>query len=179
MTEERPIRMLCEVADKLRPLESDPPCQHWLCSDATYSYCWPCARLARWFEMDRMGPLPPPSEWYNRSEVEEEINEGIDGGDWYSGESDTPQSCEMCHRLLRFSLTSYGCSYTLEGFEAESIGPETLANPDAVYELRQMLDQGAWDKDDELTAELVRTATRVNEILASRAALTEVTGGEG
>lgn len=166
---ERPIKLLCEVADMIHPFASDPPCQHWLCSDATYSYCWPCARLARWFEMDRVGPPPPPMPWYDRTEIDEEIVEGIDGGDWYSGESDTPQSCEMCHCLLRFSLTSYGVSYTMEGFEAPSIGPELFDNANAVYEIEQMLNHGAWDKDPELVAALMDTAEAVKAAFASRA----------
>lgn len=160
-TVELPNKLLCEVADMIHPFASDPPCQHWLCSDATFSYCWPCARLARWFEMDRMGPPPPPSDWFDRSKTDEEILEGIDGGDWYSGESDTPQSCEMCHCLLRFSLTSYGVAYTMEGFEAPSIGPEILDNADAVYEIEQILSHGAWCEEPELVTALMDVAEAV------------------
>lgn len=173
---EKPVRFLCEVADMIQPLASDPPCQHWLESDATFSYCWPCARLARWFEMDRMGPPPPQSHWYDRSAVEEEIIDGIDGGDWYSGESDTPQHCEMCGCLLSFSLTNYGVSYTYEGFEAPSIRPEVLNNPDAVYELHEMLSQGAWIDDREMIAALIDTANAVKAAYAGRAAISQERG---
>jgi hypothetical protein len=111
--------------------------------------------------------------WYDRTEVDEEIVEGIDGGDWYSGESDTPQSCEMCHCLLRFSLTSYGVGYTMEGFEASSISPEIFDNADAVYELEQMLSQGAWCEESELVAALMDTAEAVKTALAARSALAQ------
>lgn len=168
-----PVQFLCEVADMIQPLASDPPCQHWLCSDATFSYCWPCARLARWFELDRMGPPPPASDWYERTEVEEEIIEGIDGGDWYSGESDTPQYCEMCGCLLRFSLTASGVDYTYEGFDPPSIGPEVFDNPDAIYELHEMLSQGAWVREAALVDALIKTATVVKALAADRAGITE------
>lgn len=168
MTGQRPVKFLCEVADMLAPLACEPPPQHWLSSDATYSYCYSCARLARWLEMDVIGPVPPPSNSWDRDETEERILEGIEGGNFYSGESDTPQSCETCGCTLRFSLTSYGVEYTLEGFEASTIDPSNLENPDCVYELREMLDHGAWHKDDALVAEIVATATVVRQMLASR-----------
>ena len=103
-------------------------------------------------------PLPPETEWYNRSDVEEEICDGIDGGDWYSGISDTPQFCESCGQILKFRLTAYGVEYTLEGFAAASIGPETIANSAAVYELREMFEAGAWSEDRDLRRELRKTA---------------------
>lgn len=165
----QPVKILLKVADRLRPLTCFPPPQHWLNSDATCSYCWGCARKARWEEMGLEGDLPADEGVrFDRSKVEEEICSGIDGGSWYSGESDTPQACETCGVTLAFHLTAYGVSYTIEGFEADSIDAQTLSNPDAIYSLREMLEQGAWVEDDNLVDQLKATATVVRRLLIER-----------
>jgi hypothetical protein len=109
--------------------------------------------------MGNDGEPPPESEFlFACDEVEQEIRDGISGGDWYSGESDTPQYCEGCGCLLRFCLTSYGVSYTYEGFEADKIDSATISNPDAVYELCEMLERGAWSTHRREIAALKATA---------------------
>jgi len=122
--------------DRLRELEwqlyelvppLDPPPLHWLDSDATYSYCWPCARKARWHEMGNVGEPPIESDWWNRDPIEENIRSGIDGG-FDSSPSDTPEACETCGCTLRHTLTDYGVAAELDHFAANpgfvTIGPE-------------------------------------------------------
>lgn len=160
--------LIRSTADLIAPLAIDAPSQHWLNSDATFSYCWPCARKAAWAEVGDGGECPaePERTWEN-NKVEEKIAEAIDGGTWYSGTSDTPQSCETCGCTLSFSLTAYGVEYTLEGFEADSLMLDNLANPSCVYELKEMFDgiENIEDDNQALLDAIYDSAVMVRQLL--------------
>ena len=127
---------LQERSDYLRDLEwqlyaivppIDPEPLHWLNSDATYSYCRPCARIARWAEMGNVGQPPIEADWWAHDPIEDNIRDGIDGG-FDSSPSDCPESCEKCGRTLRHTLTDYGVSAELDHFAENPgfghVGPE-------------------------------------------------------
>ena len=82
----------------------EPPAIYWLSSDASESYCWDCAIIARGREFE-LGPLLTPSEWI-RSEWENVHFEGIDGG--FDLESESTEACAICGRTLSYILTDYG-----------------------------------------------------------------------
>jgi hypothetical protein len=156
-----------EVADLLRPLAADPPPQHWLDSNHAVSYCWPCARKARWHELGNVGDPPAEVDWFRRDVTEQAIRDGIDGGDWYSGTADSPVACATCGCTLAFTLTECGVDYTMEGFEAGTLHPDNLTNPETVYELQRVFDQGAWATDPNLLAAVAATAAETKSLLAA------------
>ncbi|HWU32820.1 MAG TPA: hypothetical protein VN108_08100 [Marmoricola sp.] len=106
----------------------DPPALYWLDGDATYSYCWPCARKARWHEMGNVGEPPFEADWWAHDPIEDNIRSGIDGGFDGSG-SDCPESCELCGCTLRHTLTEYGVSAELDHF-AKNPGFSSLTGED-------------------------------------------------
>lgn len=119
--------------DVMPPL--DPESLHWLSSDATFSYCYPCARKARLEEMG-LATWPDAGTGYTwertveqdaAADLERELEEGIDG--WFdSSPSDSPESCETCGRTLRHTLTDYGVIAELDHFASDPgfgrFGPE-------------------------------------------------------
>lgn len=113
----------------------DPPALYWLSSDATYSYCQPCAEKARLEELGLPGwpDVGSGFTWERTTEQEaaaelaQEIEGGIDGG-FEQLPSDCPESCETCGCTLRHTLTDYGVSAELAHFAANpgfaTFGPE-------------------------------------------------------
>lgn len=179
---ETPVPDIAAVAGKLSELEwqlyalvppLDPPALHWLDSDATYSYCWPCARKARWHEMGNVGEPPAESDWWNRDPIEENIRSGIDGG-FDSASSDTPESCEICGCTLQHTLTDYGVSAELSHF-AENPGFVTVG-PEDSYVISRICMNLTWDGADE---QEVAAATKIVEdaLSALRQHLLENGGG--
>lgn len=128
---EYPHSKLDRLEDELYALVPplDPAPCHWLNSDATYSYCWPCARQTRWEEMGNVGPAPFETAWYYRDPIEENIRSGIDGG-FDSSPSDSPESCEVCGCTLRHTLTDYGVESELDHF-AEHPGFQVVRDEDS------------------------------------------------
>ncbi|MGR4893395.1 hypothetical protein ACIPPQ_20415 [Sphingopyxis sp. LARHCG72] len=114
---EAPYQTLDRLENELYALVPplDPAPCHWLDSDATFSYCWACARQARWEEMGNVGPAPFEIAFYYRDPIEENIRGGIDGG-FDASASDSPESCEGCRRTLRHTLTEYGVETELDHF---------------------------------------------------------------
>lgn len=115
--------LVTELVELVPPI--DPPFQHWLNpGDASYSYCWPCAREARWHEMGNVGQPPFEADWWQCDPIEENIRSGIDGGfDTLSG--DSPEACEICRRTLRYTLNDYGVAEELAHY-AEYPGFEVV-----------------------------------------------------
>jgi hypothetical protein len=162
------IEMVRSTAALLSPLAITPLPQHWLMSDASESYCYSCARKAAWAEMGNTGEPPEPARYsFERDEAQEAIAEAVDGGEWYSGTADTPQSCTTCHATLRFSLTAYGVSYAIEGLGAEEVTLDALANPDFAYELMELFEAIGEVEDDalELIDEVACSALKVRSLL--------------
>lgn len=137
MNAEQPYERLSRLEQELYALVPpiDPPALHWLSSDATYSYCWPCAKKARLKELGLAAwPDVGPSFSYDRTaeqqaaaELVETIENGIDGGfDGLPG--DQSESCESCGCTLRHTLTEDGVLDELNHFEInpgfETVGPE-------------------------------------------------------
>jgi hypothetical protein len=133
----------------------NPPDQHWLDSDATFSYCWPCARQARWEEMGNVGPAPFETAFYYRDPIEENIRDGIDGGVGYSGTSDTTVQCEACGDTLHYWLTDYGISDEIGYWRDEWSGRICDAQEEA-YALDRLFEAYG----DELQAEVAAIAQR-------------------
>lgn len=128
-------RQVCEHS-----FQRNPPSQHWLYSDATYSYCWPCARQARWEEMGNVGPAPFESDrWWKRDPIEDNIREGIGGGDWYSATSDTTCQCETCGDTLHYWLTDYGLADEISYWTDEWSG-EVGDAQEAAYALDRLFE---------------------------------------
>jgi len=86
---------------------NDEP-EHWIGgADEGLSYCYKCAKK----EVAKLLKKEPDAEYC------------VDGG-WGSDSDGTP-FCEICQKLLRASLTQYGCSsevahFTENGFNAQS-----------------------------------------------------------
>lgn len=100
----------------LVPQAEMPPC-YWLNSDGGPSYCWPCARQARWEEMGNVGPAPFETAFYYRDPIEENIRDGIDGG--FDCHADHTEHCETCGCVLSHLLTDYGQEQELDFYEQE------------------------------------------------------------
>lgn len=137
MNPEQPFERLSRLEQELYALVPpiDPPALHWLSSDATYSYCRPCAEKARLKELG-LSDWPDAGSRYSwertpeqqaAADLAKEIEQGIDGGfDILS--NDCPQSCETCGCTLRHTLTDDGVLVQLNHFEInpgfETVGPE-------------------------------------------------------
>lgn len=131
------------------PIRPEP--QHWLCSDAGESYCYPCARKARAAELGI--PVPPLTEdrfAKAESALEAQMSDGIDGGDWYSGESDGSAACATCGATLRYALTEYGVGQELAYFEET---PHSPLNGEATYALSRIFTALCWSGADPITVE--------------------------
>jgi len=103
---ERLSRLLNLILGAVPPI--DPPYQHWLCDgDDGETYCWPCARTARWHQMGNVGPPPFEADWWLRDPIEENIRSGIDGG-FDCLNNDSTVSCATCGCTLAYTLTEYG-----------------------------------------------------------------------
>jgi len=127
--DQKPYELLRDLEARLYeavpPL--DPPYLYWLTSDASYSYCRPCARKARWLEMGNVGDPPWEPRRFESDPIEENIFSGIDGG-FEQMNGDHCEVCETCGRTLWYTLTEYGVSEELDGHRENpgygSVGPE-------------------------------------------------------
>jgi hypothetical protein len=156
------LRGLAEqIFERVAPSSPPPTC--WLNSDATYSYCWPCAREARWKELPTFGPAPVDKDWLTRDPIEQMIRDVIDGGYYGQGESDNVERCESCGDLLAYSLTDYGARQEVEYFLEAPV--ETL-EPDTAYELAELIGHADWDgADHQLQADVIKIAEQVAGVL--------------
>lgn len=123
----------------------DPPPLHWLDSDASYSYCWPCARKARWLEMGNVGDPPWEADWFDRDPIEENIRSGIDGG-FDGSSSDHTEACEMCGCTLRHTLTDYGVGQEIDHFIENPVGAPVSA--ETSYEISRICLNLTWSGAD-------------------------------
>lgn len=115
-------------------VNENPESQYWLMSDAGPSYCWDCAVKARAEEIG-LGPLLDPEKpSYLRTEYEEEYFRGIDGGTWYSAQSDGASHCFTCGKMLHYWLTDYGIDEELIAFEENEFG-------ESLYEIAYGIDR--------------------------------------
>lgn len=118
----------------------NPPPQHWMMSDATYSYCWPCAIKEREKEFG-LGPLLDPDKpSFCHTDLEEEFFHGIDGGEWYSATNDTTAQCETCGKTLHYWLTDYGIDEELGYFEESEMGGDLYETAYALDRLFELVD---------------------------------------
>jgi hypothetical protein len=167
MTNKPMWRRLSELESKIiqavPPI--DPPSQHWLSSDATYSYCYPCARKARAAEMGIPAPPDEPSGFSWEPGVDEaqatyrEFEAGIDGGFDTSGD-DSPQSCETCGSTLRYTLTDYGVEEEIAGFEE---GPPSSIDPETSYALTRIFLNLTQPWAEEAAAQQLKRAVLISE----------------
>lgn len=131
-----------ELLRWVKPANPDPQC--WLTSDASDSYCYPCAREARAREL-RMIVTPPPVPWYARNEFDRWFEEEIDGG--YPGQmpSDSPAFCATCGEMLAYDLTEAGIIDEVAAFlECEF----TQITPAVAYMLDRLWDHGRSPEDN-------------------------------
>lgn len=174
---ERAVAQLYRVSREIMAMVPpiDPPPQYWLDSDATFSYCYPCARKARATEL---GLAEPPAErdWFERSEADEEFEDGIDGGAWYSGESDSTVACQTCGETLRYSLTDYGALSEIDHFLEFPVSQQRGIDGETTYALDRMFMHGDWDGADPDIARNLLTIARDAVPALSKARPTE---GEG
>lgn len=92
-----------EICKAVPPIE--PPAIHWLSSDASESYCWTCAIVARGREFE-LGPVLSVIDHWQRDEWQRAFFEGIDGG--FDIESESVEACAICGCTLSYILTDYG-----------------------------------------------------------------------
>lgn len=159
------------LADRLRNLSmvimaAVPPIKpgacHWLNSDAAFSYCWPCAREARWRQLPTIGPAPAETHGWHRDPQEDLIYDGIDG---YlgGGESDSPELCACCSCTLDYRLTDYGVREEVSAF-LEGPTADGHVTGEVTYALDRIFMSLAWDGAD---ANLQREAITIAEATIS------------
>lgn len=111
----------------------DPPTCHWLNSDAGPSFCRKHAWEARWKELPSFGPCPEEPDWFRRSEMEELMADGIDGGPGMGCTSDHPEHCATCGRTLEYLLTETGRGEELVHFADNPITEDTVIDGEQTY----------------------------------------------
>lgn len=116
----------------------DPPALHWLNSDATFSYCWNCAIVARGREFE-LGPLLVVSRWHP-DEWERRFFEGIDGG-FDGAPSDHPERCEICGCTLRHTLSDYGVAEEITHYLAH---PAAAVSAEQAYAIERICLNLTW-----------------------------------
>lgn len=170
--------------ERLRDLEGellaavpavDPPGCHWLNSDATHSYCWPCAREAAWRELPSIGPAPVEVDWWLRDPMETLIRDRIDGPQ--SGESDGIEHCHGCGRTLDCLLTDHGVDEELGHYAEHPIAPDETVDGERTYALSRVFLNLGWEGAD---PDRVEAAVRIAEdaLAAARAGVVaEAEGG--
>ena len=153
---ERLSELRDEIVELMPPIDA-APC-HWLNRDSCYSYCWPCARKARWNELPSVGPVPEEVDWWKRDPIEELIQDGIDGG-WSGSESDHCEACELCGCTLEYSLTDYGRGEEITNFLTYPTADNTI-DGEVTYALDRIFVDLSWDGAD---AQQVADATTIAE----------------
>jgi hypothetical protein len=144
--------LAAEVFRLVPPSSPEPPC--WLESDAGPSYCSECVRIAHAKELGLPSPLaePPSTFSWLRSEDEdaahdryEEFEDGISYGWLGMSESDTPEHCDTCGKMLAYSLTEYGFKEEAEVWPQCKISPVGAGwHPDASYALDRWVIYLSW-----------------------------------
>lgn len=150
MTEdtERLYQLASMIGAAIPRADPDPVC--WLNSDATYSYCWPCARDARARELGMIVTPRHPERWC-KNEYDRWFEEGIDGGYHGGGESDNPEHCETCGMLLAYSLTDYGARQEVDHFLRCPVDKQERLygfDSETAYELDRIFAHGTGDGAD-------------------------------
>ncbi len=160
---------IIEMHDKLVPHMPEVPDQHWLESDASISYCRPCAREARWKELPSFGPVPKEKPFYEVSEydLQDLINEGIDGGCHYSGMSDGSSNCHTCGDQLKYTLTDYGVEEEADHFLENPLTESDANNELAIYQIVKVLEKYPDFNDESIIIKQFQIANQVHKILPS------------
>lgn len=141
----------------IKPLD-----HYWLMSDASASYCYPCARKAVAAEMEIVDTGEPTSRWDMEEEdrdTEELFRDAIDGGYGYSGESDVTASCETCGATLAYTLTDYGVRDELAAAEDDEI--VWVLNGETSYWFDRLDCALSWGDQAELIARAVAIGNRL------------------